>query len=76
MPMKNVYWNHLDTLGNYGEKMLKIGITFRITNADSYEEAQEGVPNNDRDILYYIQVGAFSEKRAAINLKDSLDLIG
>ena len=44
--------------------------------ADSYGEAQEVVPNNDRDILYYIQVGAFSEKRAAINLKARLALMG
>ena len=44
--------------------------------ADSYGEAQEDVPNNDRDILYYIQVGAFSEKRAAINLKARLALMG
>jgi cell division protein FtsN len=33
-------------------------------------------PRNDRDILYYIQVGAFSEKRAAINLKARLALMG
>ena len=46
------------------------------TNIEAYAEAQEVLPNNDRDILYYIQVGAFSEKRAAINLKARLALMG
>ena len=36
----------MDTLGNYGEKMLKIGITFRITNADSYEETRDSLSHD------------------------------
>ena len=44
--------------------------------AESSNEVQEALPKNDRDILYYIQVGAFSEKRAAINLKARLALMG
>ena len=50
------------------------------TNIEAYAEtsgeAQESPLKNDRDILYFIQVGAFSEKRAAINLKARLALMG
>jgi cell division protein FtsN len=46
-------------------------------NIDAYAEPSEvAEPRNDRDILYYIQVGAFSEKKAAINLKARLALMG
>ena len=47
-----------------------------VAYAESSGETQENLLKNDRDILYYIQVGAFSQKRAAINLKARLALMG
>ena len=50
------------------------------TNIEAYVksagEEQETIVTNDRNVLYFIQVGAFSEKRAAINLKARLALMG
>ncbi|MBT6356220.1 MAG: SPOR domain-containing protein [Nitrosomonadales bacterium] len=43
---------------------------------DISEEEQKLIPDNNRNVLYYIQVGAFSEKKAAINLKARLALMG
>jgi len=39
-------------------------------------EEQDNILVNDRYVLYFIQVGAFSEKKAAINLKARLALMG
>jgi len=50
------------------------------TNIEAYSksagEDQETIVTNDRNVLYFIQVGAFSKKRAAINLKARLALMG
>ncbi|MBT3827173.1 MAG: SPOR domain-containing protein [Nitrosomonadales bacterium] len=46
------------------------------TYAESSNEEQNITPDNDRNVLYFIQVGAFSEKKSAINLKARLALMG
>jgi len=49
-------------------------------NIDTYAEAPDEEElltlDDERNVLYYIQVGAFSEKKSAINLKARLALMG